>query len=38
MALLNRNVLLQAKQLFIILMEGFATFEKVRLLKVALVV
>jgi len=32
-ALLNKNVFLQAKQLFSILMEGFATFEEVSLLK-----
>jgi hypothetical protein len=34
-SLLNRNVFLQAKQLFSILMEGFATFEEVNLLKMS---
>jgi hypothetical protein len=35
MALLNKNVFLQAKQLFSILMEGFATSEEVSLLKMS---
>jgi hypothetical protein len=35
MALLNKNVFLQAKQLLSILMEGFATSEEVNLLKMS---
>jgi hypothetical protein len=35
MALLNRNIFLQARQLLSILMEGFASFEEGSLLKMS---